>query len=98
MPQGERPRAEPEIIPPDRGSRRTHREKVFVGAHGAERVYVARVGPVGAILTVLIVAILLAVMLALLMGALLIWLPLVVLFVAGVIIAGIVRTFFKRGP
>ena len=34
----------------------------------------------------------------LLMGALLIWLPLVVLFVAGVIIAGIVRTFFKRGP
>jgi hypothetical protein len=96
MSQGDKPRSEPEIIPPDRGSRRTQRERIFVSSHGPEQIYVARVGPVGAILTVLIVAILLAVMLALLMGALLIWLPLVVLFVAGVIIVGIVRTFFFK--
>ena len=46
----------------------------------------------------LITAILVAVMLALLLGVLLIWLPVLVLFVAGAIIVAIVRAYFRRGP
>ncbi len=96
MPQAEEPRSEPEIIPPDRASRRPQRERAFEQA-GDQRIFVARIGPFGSILVVLIVAILMAVVLALLLGALLIWLPLLILFAAGVIIAGIVRAFFRGG-
>lgn len=96
MPQGERPRSEPEIIPPEQaGTRRTN---AFAEAHGTERVYVARLGPIGIILVVLITAILSATALVLLLGALLIWLPLLVLFIAGAVIAAILRGYFTRAP
>ena len=40
MPQGEKPRSEPEIIPPDhaerRAAQRTPRTRVFIDAHGSE--------------------------------------------------------------
>jgi hypothetical protein len=98
MPQGEKPRAEPEIIPPDRSGRGAHRAQGFTDASGTERIRVMRVGPFGSILVVLITAILVAVMLALLLGVLLIWLPVLVLFVAGAIIVTIVRAYFRRGP
>jgi len=96
MPQGDKPRSEPEIIPPDHAGRDTRRARVFVDAHGGERVYVARLNPLGFILAVLITAVLLAVMLALLLGALLIWLPLLVFFVAGAIIVTVLRAYFTR--
>lgn len=98
MPQGDKPRAEPEIIPPDRAAQGAHRTRLFTDVHSAERVYVGRVGPFGTILIVLIAAILAAVMLALLLGALLVWLPLMVFFVAGAIIAAILKAYFKRPP
>lgn len=98
MPQSDEPQAEPEIIPPDRAGRRTHRTHTFTDAYGTERVYVARLSPFGSILVVLITAILLAVMLVLLLGALVIWLPLLVFFVAGAFIVAILRAYFKRGP
>src|ERR1035441_10462611 len=45
MPQGKKPRSEPEIIPPDHAERRTAQgrpqTRVFIDAHGTERVYVA---------------------------------------------------------
>jgi hypothetical protein len=85
MPQGDRPRSEPEIIPPDRN------------AHGTQRVHVVRLGPLGTILVVLITAILAAVILALLLGVLLVWLPLLVLFIAGAVIVAILKTYFGRG-
>jgi hypothetical protein len=102
MPQGERPRSEPEIIPPDRAGRRTAKgtpqTRVFIDAHDTERVYVAKLGPLGIILAVLATGILAAVMLILLFATFLIWMPLVVFFIVGAIISGLLRTYFRRAP
>lgn len=72
--------------------------RVSIDAHGTERVYVAKLGPLGIILAVLTTGILLAVMLILLFGAFLIWMPLVIFFIAGVIVAGLLRAYFQRAP
>jgi hypothetical protein len=96
MPQADEPHPEPEIIPPDHAGPDKRRTGVFVDARGTERVYIARLHPLGFILVVLIVAILSAVMIALLLGTLLIWLPLLVFFVAGVIIVAVLRAYFTR--
>jgi hypothetical protein len=85
-PQGEEPRSEPEIIPPGHAERGTERV----------RVYIAKPGPLGTILAILIVGLLSAVLLVLLLGALLIWLPVVVLFVTGAIVVGLLRVYFRR--
>jgi hypothetical protein len=101
MPQGEKPRSEPEIIPPDHAGRRTAqgapRTRAFIDAHGTERIYIARLGPLGLILAILTTGILSAVMLILLFAAFLIWLPLVIFFIAGAIIFGFLR-YFRRAP
>ena len=87
-PKAETPYIEPEIIPPGHAERRT--EHV--------RVYIAKPGPLGTILAILIVGLLSAVLLVLLLGALLIWLPVVVLFVTAAIVAGLLRVYFQRPP
>ena len=81
MTRSEKPRSEPEIIPPGR-RRGTRRERVFTDARSTERIYVARIRPFG-VLGILMVGVLSAVALALLLGALLISLPLVIAFIAG---------------
>ena len=100
MPQGEKPRPEPELIPPDhvepRTAQGTPRTRVFIDARGIERVYVAKLGPLGIILAVLTTGILSAVMFILLFGAFLIWVPLVVFFIAGAIISGLLGAYFRR--
>jgi len=98
MPQADKPHSEPEIIPPDHAERDSHRTGVFVDARSTERVYIARLHLLGFILVVLIAAVLSAVMIALLLGVLLIWLPLLVFFVAGVIIVAVLRAYFTRAP
>jgi hypothetical protein len=98
MPHGGTPRSEPEIIPPDCDPRDARRERVFVDERGTERVYVARIGPLGVILVVLVTAILSGVLLALLLGALVIWLPLVILFAVGAIIVAVLQKHFWRPP
>ena len=92
IPQGE-PRSQPEIIPPghaERGTSDAHTERV--------RVYIAKPGPLGTILMILILGLLSAVLLVLLLGALLIWLPAVVLLVTAAIVAGLLRAYFQRPP
>lgn len=83
----ERPRVEPEIIPPDRSRGRsawpTHD---YSGVGGTQRIYITRLGPFGGALLMLILAALAAVILLAFVGALLIWIPLVALIV---LIAGI---------
>jgi hypothetical protein len=96
MPHSEKPRSEPEIIPPDRAGLNAPRARVFTDAH-TERVYVARLGPLGVILTILATSILAAVMLVLLFATFLIWVPLVILFIAGAIIFGFLR-HLRRAP
>lgn len=102
MSQGEKPHSEPEIIPPDRAGRRMEQgrpqTRVFIYAHGTERVYIARLGPLGVILSVLTTGILATVMLILLFVTFLIWVPLVVFFIAGAIIVGLLRTYYRRTP
>jgi hypothetical protein len=95
MPHSEKPRSEPEIIPPDHAGLNAPRARVFTDAHGTKRVYVARLGPLGMILAVLTTGILAAVMLVLLFASFLIWVPLVILFIVGTIVAGLVRTYFR---
>lgn len=97
--QPERPRAEPEIIPPDRdgGSgnwRRTPyspwRGSGFAGIHGTHRVYVGRVGPFGIALLLLAIAAVIAVILIAVLGAVLIWIPVIAV---AVVIAAFFRLF-----
>ena len=94
----EKPRSEPEIIPPGRAERKTPRVRVFVGTHGTERVFVGKASPLGIILVTLITGLLMAAMLVLLLGAFLFLLPLAVLFVTGLVVAGLVRFYFQRKP
>ena len=92
---GEKPRAEPEIIPPthnDRQSRsNTARSRVFADGEGTRHIYVARLGPLGMLLLALMIGILFAMILVLVLGAFLIWIPLVVLMVAVAIISSLFR-------
>lgn len=94
MPQHGERQSEPEIIPPGDEMQDIHRTRIFVDSRDTERIYAAKVGPFGIILVVVITALLLAMLLALLLATLLIWLPLVVLFVAGAIIVRVLRAYF----
>src|SRR5262249_24088454 len=96
-PKPDNSRSEPEIIPPGRAERATPRMRVFVGTHG-ERVYVGKASPLGLILVTLIIGLLSAAILVLLLGAFLFVLPLAVLFATGLVVVGLVRFYFQRGP
>jgi hypothetical protein len=101
MSQGEKPRSEPEIIPPKHVGRTAQgapRMRVFVDTRGTERVYIAKPGPLGIILVILIASILSAVMLVLLLSAFLIAMPVVVLLIVAAIVAGLLRSYFRREP
>jgi hypothetical protein len=86
----ERPRVEPEIIPPDR-TRSARRDPSYVEMDGTHRVYVTRIGPLGGALLMLAIAVFVAVGGLLLFGALLIWLPLVAL----ILIIGAIAALFR---
>lgn len=94
--QPERPRVEPEIIPPDRSGAPRRRGPTwppphgFAQSHGTQRVYVTRISPLGFALFVLAIGFLAAVFLFVLIGAALIWIPIVAVLV---IIAFISRLF-----
>jgi len=92
-PRGERPRVEPEIIPPhrDRG-RPAWRQSGFTDMGGTQRIYVARLGPVGGILLVLLIAVLAAVLLFAVLGALLISIPVVAFMILVVALSALLRS------
>ncbi len=94
----ERPRVEPEIIPPDhtgRGanwSRSPWRGGAYGDARGTQRIFVARLGPFGIALLMLAVAAIVAIVLIAVLGAVLIWIPVV----AVLIVAAALFRFFRR--
>src|ERR1700739_546541 len=97
--QPERPRAEPEIIPPDPDGGRAHWRRApdmalprsgFDEIHGTQRVYVGAGGPFGIALLLLAIAAVIAVILIAVLGAVLIWIPVVAL---AVVIAAFFRLF-----
>jgi hypothetical protein len=87
MTQVERPRTEPEIIPPGRSQKPYHDGRL-------KHVYVVKVSPLGAVFSLVITAILTAVLLVMLLATILVWLPLVAAFAFGAIIAGLLRSYF----
>lgn len=84
----EQPRAEPEIIPPDRTNRApdwrqgTWQPDGSAWVGGRQRIYVGRIGPFGLALLMLMIGVLVAVILLTVVGALLLWIPILVLLVA----------------
>jgi len=93
--QGEEPRSEPEIIPPGNAEQGKPRKRIFVDTHSSERVYIGKPSPFGLILVVLITGLLSAAMLVLLLGAFLFVLPIAALFITAVIVAGLLRVYFR---
>jgi hypothetical protein len=75
--QPERPRLEPEIIPPDRARGQNWPPYGYSRAQSTHRIYVTRMGPLGFALMMLVIGLLLAVFLIALVGAALIWIPVV---------------------
>jgi hypothetical protein len=100
LPAGEKPRSEPEVIPPDRRDRQPRSSvagvRVFLDGGGVHHIYVTRMGPLGIVALALMVAILFAITLVLLLGAFLIWIPLVGLLVAAAIISSLLRAYFRQ--
>ena len=94
-PPNEKPRSEPEIIPPGGVEHGRPRTRFYIDDR-IGRVYIAKPGPLGTILTVLIVGLLLTLMLIMLLGAFLVFLPVVVLFATAAIVAGLLRVYFQR--
>jgi apolipoprotein N-acyltransferase len=83
----ERPRVEPEIIPPDRSGRGSDwgrspwRSGGYGQTRGTQRIYVARLGPFGLALLILAIAAIVAIVLIAMLGAVLIWIPVVAVLV-----------------
>jgi hypothetical protein len=88
----ERPRVEPEIIPPDRrqGSG-WPRPPYGFETHGTHRIYVSRIGPFGFALIMLVVGLLAALLLLILIGAALLWIPIVAAIVVVAALSGLFR-------
>lgn len=94
----ERPRAEPEIIPP--GQRRPQDwppqsgrwpPRGFGEMHGTHRVYVGRIGGFGFALIMLVAGLFAALLLLLLIGTALIWIPVVAVVLVIAAISGVFR-------
>lgn len=102
----ERPRTEPEIIPPDRfAGEEPRREPPHDGyerytgyAHerSTRRIYIGRIGPLGMAFAALLGLALAVLLLALLLGAFLIAIPIAALVVGGTLIAGLFCRLFRQ--
>ena len=93
--QPERPRQEPEIIPP--GHDWPGRDRRWPPNYGSNerrsthRVYVGRIGPLGFVLLLLMLALFGGVFLLALIGAALIWFPVLLVFAVIAAIAWLIR-------
>ena len=90
----ERPRAEPEIIPPERDGGRGGSgwpPSSYGYTQGVHRVYVSRIGPIGFALLMLVVGLFAGIMLLILVGAALIWIPIVVVLILAAAISRLLR-------
>jgi len=84
-PKPAEPRSEPEIIPPGHARRGTERVRIYIG----------KPSPLGVILVTLIIGLLSAAMLVVLFGVFVFLVPLAVLVATGVIVAGLLRFYFR---
>ena len=93
--QPERPRQEPEIIPPGKHwpsqDPRWPPNYGFNERRSTHRIYVSRIGPLGFALFLVIAALFGGVLLLALIGAALIWFPVLLVFAVIAAIAGLIR-------
>jgi hypothetical protein len=87
----ERPRSEPEIIPPNDPRVQGRNGGMWSSFNGVHRVYVARVGPFGMVMAMLAVGLIAALGVLVLIGTLALLLPLGGLILAILIIAAVLR-------
>jgi hypothetical protein len=95
IPGSDRPRVEPEIIPPGDPRARSADARMW-RSDGTQRVYVARVGPFGFAMVALLAALLAALVFLLVLGAFVIVIPLAGLLLAAVIVSSMLRGSFRR--
>jgi hypothetical protein len=93
VPDANRPRVEPEIIPPGQADPHSRRTTSF---NGAERIYVAQVGPLGFAMVALVVALVLALVFLLVLGAFVIFIPLAGALLAAAVLLTLFRSVFRR--
>jgi hypothetical protein len=95
----ERPRVEPEIIPPDGGRDQANWRRApynpwrgggFENVRGTHRVYVGRIGPLGIALLLLAIAAIIAIVMVAVLGAVLIWIP---VLVVAIVLTALFRLF-----
>ncbi len=96
VPGGEKPRHEPEIIPPGAAGARWDPSPRWSSARGTQRIYVAKIGPFGFLLMALAVAALAALVVVLIVGAFLIWIPIAGLLLAAAVMSGLLRGSSRR--
>lgn len=87
----ERPRLEPEIIPPRRERRDGDWRPYVATMSGTHRIYVAQLGPLRMGLLMAVVAILVAVTLLAVLGAVLVWIPIFALLLGVGVIFRLLR-------
>jgi len=97
----DRPRSEPEIIPPDRtGGRRSDSQShiwVWVAdREGMRRANVTLPGPFTIFLALALVAMVAGLIVILVLGAVIIWVPIFVLAIVGLLIAAAARQYWWR--
>jgi hypothetical protein len=93
VPDANRPRVEPEIIPPGQADPHSLRTASF---KGAQRIYVAQVGPFGFAMVALVVALVLALVFLLVLGAFVIFIPLAGALLAAAVLLTLFRSVFRR--
>jgi hypothetical protein len=101
MEHPERPRVEPEIIPPERDERapqwrRSPWDGPFNGTRTTQRVFVTKLGPFGIALVVLALAVIVAIIIIAALGAVLIWIPVIVAVIAVAAVLRLLRILGMR--
>jgi hypothetical protein len=98
--RAEQPRAEPEIIPPDRDGRSSTRREsavwIQMGPQGVHRVQFGRPSLLSLFWLALFIAFLVAFVFVVLFGAVLIFIPVVILLLVAAFGAGLWQRFFPR--
>jgi hypothetical protein len=99
-PRVERPRVEPEIIPPNAQRRQRNFDSLFVrieeGDDGIRRVYLKKPGPFTIVMILLAAGTLGALFFLLLAGLMLLWIPLVIVGVAAAMFSGSARQLWSN--
>lgn len=99
-PRVERPRVEPEIIPPGAQSRQRGFDSLFVrveeGDDGIRRIYLKKPGPFTIALILLAAGTLGVLFFVLLAGLMILWIPLVVIGILFAMFSGSARDWWSR--